>query len=177
MSRSGSATPTARDHQIRQMISKGLEKASYTSLTMDEVITLTELIHKNPETALETLEPSIQSFAGTIEFNASLFRETILPLLISSPLREEYYLGYGRKTNLERSRHSRFYRLCCRCWKRFRCFYLLNQPCYRINLRRVRDWFMSSWLMRDDNWKLFRRRREGKINPHDKFKWYSEYLL
>ena len=79
------------------MISKGLEKASCTNLTSDEVITLTELIHKNPEMALEILEPSIQSFAGTIEFNASLFRETILPLLISSPLREEYFLFYGRK--------------------------------------------------------------------------------
>lgn len=96
MSRSGSTNPPARDrdHQIRQMISKGLEKASCTTLTNDEVITLTELIHKNPDTALEILEPSIQSFAGTIEFNALLFRETILPLLISSPLREEYFLLY-----------------------------------------------------------------------------------
>ena len=91
MSRSSSQNPVARDrdHQIRQMISKGLEKASCTNLTNDESITLTELIHKNPETALEILEPSIQSFAGTIELNPVIFRETILPLLISSPLREE----------------------------------------------------------------------------------------
>jgi len=92
MSRSSSTNlgTRDRDHQIRQMISKGLEKASCTSLTNDENITLTELISKNSETALEIFEPSIQSFAGTIEFNPQLFRQTILPLLISSPLREEY---------------------------------------------------------------------------------------
>ena len=95
MSRSSSRTPAARarEHEIRQMISKGLEKASCASLTNDENITLAELITKNPDMALEIVEPSIQSFAGIIEFNPALFRQTILPLLISSPLREEYALS------------------------------------------------------------------------------------
>ena len=52
-------------------------------------MTLKELIHKTPEIALEIIEPDIQSISGTIEFNPNLFRDSILPLLLSSPLREE----------------------------------------------------------------------------------------
>lgn len=94
MSRSSSLNPLIRDReqQVRQILSKGLEKASCATLTEDETATLKEMIHKTPETALEILEPDIQSFAGTIEFNAPFFRDLILPLLLSSPLREEYDL-------------------------------------------------------------------------------------
>ena len=94
MSRSASLNPLARDRdqQVRQILSKGLEKASCVTLTEDETATLKEMIHKTPETALEILEPDIQSFSGTIEFNPLFFRDSILPLLLSSPLREEYAL-------------------------------------------------------------------------------------
>jgi hypothetical protein len=94
MSRLSTLNPLTRDreHQARQIISKGLEKASCATLTEEETATLKEMIHKAPETALEILEPDIQSFAGTIEFNPSFFRDLILPLLLSSPLREEYTL-------------------------------------------------------------------------------------
>lgn len=94
MSRSSSLNPLTRDreHQVRQIISKGLEKASCATLTEEETATLKEMIHKTPETALEILEPDIQSFAGMIEFNPSFFRDSILPLLLSSSLREEYIL-------------------------------------------------------------------------------------
>lgn len=95
MSRSSSLNPLTRDReqQVRQILSKGLEKVSCATLTEEESATLKELIHKAPETALEILEPDIQSFAGTIEFNPSFFRDSILPLLLSSPLREEYVLS------------------------------------------------------------------------------------
>ena len=95
MSRSSSLNPLTRDReqQVRQILSKGLEKASCATLTQEESATLTEMIHKTPETALEILEPDIQSFAGTIESNPSFFRDSILPLLLSSPLREEFVLS------------------------------------------------------------------------------------
>jgi hypothetical protein len=95
MSRSSSLNPSNRDReqQIRQMLSKGLEKASCSTLSDEETVHLKEIISKTPEITLEILEPSVLSFAGTIEFNSVLFRETILPLLLSSPLREEYVLG------------------------------------------------------------------------------------
>ena len=94
MSRSSSLNPLTRDreHQVRQIISKGLEKASCATLTEEETATLKEMIHKTPDTALEILEPDIQSFAGMIEFNPSFFRDSPLPLLLSSSLREEYTL-------------------------------------------------------------------------------------
>jgi hypothetical protein len=92
MSRSSSLNPSNRDReqQIKQILSKGLEKASCSTLSDEETAQMKEMIHKTPETTLEILEPSVLSFAGTIEFNAALFRDTILPLLLSSPLREEY---------------------------------------------------------------------------------------
>ena len=92
MSRSFSLNPLTRDreNQVRQILSKGLEKASCVTLTEEETATLKEMIQKTPEAASEILEPDIQSFAGTIEFNPSFFRESVLPLLLSSPLREEY---------------------------------------------------------------------------------------
>ena len=91
MSRSSSLNPSAfeREHYVRQILSKGLEKASCTALTADESSTLNEMISKYPDTTLELLEPDIQSFAGTIEFNPIIFRDKILPLLLSSRLREE----------------------------------------------------------------------------------------
>lgn len=91
MSRSSSLNPLTREreHQIRQILSKGLEKVSCASLTDDELETLREMIDKAPDIAVEILEPDIQSFSGTIEFNPIFFREFILPLLLSSPLREE----------------------------------------------------------------------------------------
>lgn len=92
MSRSSSLNPSTRDrdHQIRQILSKGFEKASCTTLTEDESATIKEMLNKTPDIAVEILEPDIQSFSGTIEFNPVLFRDSILPLLLSSPLREEY---------------------------------------------------------------------------------------
>ena len=92
MSRSSSLNPSAfeREHYVRQILSKGLEKASCTALTPEESSTLSEMIQKYPDTMLELFEPDIQSFAGTIEFNPLIFRERILPLLLSSPLNEEY---------------------------------------------------------------------------------------
>lgn len=91
MSRSSSLNPSTREreHQIRQILSKGLEKASCATLTDDESTTLREIINKTPDIAVEIIEPDIQSFSGTIEFNPIFFRESILPLLLSSPLREE----------------------------------------------------------------------------------------
>jgi hypothetical protein len=91
MSRSSSLNPSARDreNQVRQMLSKGFEKASCAALTDDEAMTLKELINKTPDTVLEIIEPDIHSISGTIEFNPTFFRETVLPLLLSSPLREE----------------------------------------------------------------------------------------
>jgi hypothetical protein len=91
MSRSSSLNPSAREKesQIRQILSRALEKASCSALTDDEVSTLKDMLHKTPETALEMLEPDIHCFAGTTEYNPILFREAILPLLIASPLREE----------------------------------------------------------------------------------------
>ena len=91
MSRSSSLNPSTRDkeHHVRRMMSKGLERASCTSLSDDEAATLKDMINKSPDAALEILEPDILSFSGTIEFNPGLFRESILPLLLSSPLREE----------------------------------------------------------------------------------------
>jgi SOS-response transcriptional repressor LexA len=71
------------------MLSKGLEKASCSALTDDESATLKEVIHKTPDIALEIIEPDIQSISGTIESNPTIFRDSILPLLLSSPLREE----------------------------------------------------------------------------------------
>ena len=92
MSRSSSLNPSTREreNQIRQMLSKGLEKASCSALTAEESSTLKELIHKTPDIALEIIEPDIQSISGTIEFNPTFFRDSILPLLLSSPVREEY---------------------------------------------------------------------------------------
>jgi hypothetical protein len=92
MSRSSSLNPSTREreNQIRQMLSKGLEKASCSALTDEESSTLKELIHKTPDIALEIIEPDIQSISGTIEFNPTFFRDSILPLLLSSPVREEY---------------------------------------------------------------------------------------
>ena len=72
------------------MLSKGLDKASLENLTDDETMELKEIISKSPETALEILEPSMQSFMGFLTYNPVFLRETILPLLLSSPLREEY---------------------------------------------------------------------------------------
>lgn len=93
MSRGSSLNPSTRDkeHRVRQIVAKGLEKASCTTLSEDETTNLMELIHKAPDIALDILEPSIQYFGGTIEFNPEFFRESILPLLLSSPLREEYF--------------------------------------------------------------------------------------
>jgi len=92
MGRGGSMNPSMRERerQMREMLSKGLEKAYTTNLSEDEVITLTDLVQKVPEMTIEIIEPTIQFFLGTIENNAQLFRESILPLLINSPLREEY---------------------------------------------------------------------------------------
>jgi len=97
MSRSSSLNPSAfeREHYVRQILSKGLEKASCTTLTSDESFTLNEMISKYPDTTLELLEPDIQSFAGTIEFNPIIFRDRILPLLLSSPLSEESTLFFS----------------------------------------------------------------------------------
>lgn len=72
------------------MLSKGLDKASLEALTDDEAMELKEIINKSPETVLEILEPSMQSFMGFLTHNLVFLRETILPLLLSSPLREEY---------------------------------------------------------------------------------------
>ena len=88
MSRSSSST-RERDRHIRQTLSKGLEKASCATLTDEEFATIKEMISIAPNIAVEILEPDIHSFSGTIEFNPILFREFILPLLLSSPLREE----------------------------------------------------------------------------------------
>jgi hypothetical protein len=88
MSRSSSST-RERDHHIRQTLSKGLEKASCATLTDEEFAAIEEMIIGTPNIAVEILEPDIQSFSGTIEFNPILFREIILPLLLSSSLREE----------------------------------------------------------------------------------------
>ena len=74
------------------MMSKGFDKASYSTLTDDETIELNEIINKSPETAFEILEPSMQSFLGFLKYNPIFFREKILPLLLASPLREEYLL-------------------------------------------------------------------------------------
>ena len=71
------------------MMSKGLEKAYTTNLSEDEIITLKDLVEKNPEMAIDIIEPTIQMFLGTIENNSTLFRDTLLPLMINSPLREE----------------------------------------------------------------------------------------
>jgi hypothetical protein len=92
MSRSSSLAPMGREkaRDIRQMLSQGLEKVCVSSLTDDETTSLKEIISKTPDTALEILEPSIQYFSGIIEWNAELFRDTILPLLLSSTMREEY---------------------------------------------------------------------------------------
>jgi hypothetical protein len=91
MSRSSSLNPSAfeREHYVRQILSKGLEKASCTALTPEESSTVSEMIQKYPDTTIELFEPDIQSFAGTIEFNPLIFRNRILPLLLSSPLSEE----------------------------------------------------------------------------------------
>jgi|SRR5579862_9343064 len=93
MSRAGSMNPSTRERerQMREMLSKGLEKAYITTLSEEEVMTLTDLINKSPEMAIEIIEPTIQFFLGMIDFNAELFREIILPLLIHSYLREEYF--------------------------------------------------------------------------------------
>lgn len=93
MSRSSSLNPSSRERerQLREMLSKGLEKAYITTLSDDEVVTLTDIINKTPEMAIEIIEPTIQFFMGTIEYNAGLFRDVILPLLINSPSREEYF--------------------------------------------------------------------------------------
>jgi len=80
-----------REQQLRQVLSKGLEKASCSPLTEEETTTLKDMIQMSPDAVLEIIEPDIQSVSGTIEFNASLFRESILPLLLSSPLRDEYF--------------------------------------------------------------------------------------
>lgn len=92
MSRSSSLNPSAfeKEHYVRQILSKGLEKASCIALTTEETSTLNEMILKYPDTTIELLEPDIQSFAGTIEDNPVIFRDRILPLLLSSPLSEEY---------------------------------------------------------------------------------------
>jgi len=97
MSRSSSLNPSAfeREHYVRQILSKGLAKASCATLTADESSTLNEMISKYPDTTLELLEPDIQSFAGTIEFNPIIFRDRILPLLLSSPLSEESTLFFS----------------------------------------------------------------------------------
>jgi len=67
-----------------------LEKASCATLSHEEIVALKRTLYERPEIAMEMLEPDIHSFAGTIEHNAELFRELILPLLLNSPLREEY---------------------------------------------------------------------------------------
>jgi len=93
MSRSSSLAPMGREkaRDIRQMLSQGLEKVCVSTLTDDETTSLKEIISKTPDTALEVLEPSIQYFSGIIEWNAELFRDTILPLLLSSTMREETF--------------------------------------------------------------------------------------
>jgi hypothetical protein len=95
MSRGGSMNPSTRERerQMREILAKGLEKACTATLSEDEVITLTDIVNKSPEMTLEIIEPTIQFFLGTIENNAQLFRERILPLLINSPLCEEYTLS------------------------------------------------------------------------------------
>jgi adenosylmethionine-8-amino-7-oxononanoate aminotransferase len=79
-----------REHRLRQTLASGLEKASCSTLEEREAVQLDEMLRKEAEVAKDILEPSIQSFAGMIQFNAGFFRDTILPLLLDSPLREEY---------------------------------------------------------------------------------------
>jgi hypothetical protein len=79
-----------RDHSLRQALAGALEKLSCSALSEEEATQLNEMVTKSADAAKEMLESSIQSFQGMIEFNAAVFRETILPLLLDSPLREEY---------------------------------------------------------------------------------------
>jgi hypothetical protein len=110
MSRSSSLNPSAfeREHYVRQILSKGLEKASCTALTTEESSTLSEMIQKYPDTTIELFEPDIQSFAGTIEFNPVIFRNRILPLLLSSPLSEESPPSFFSWLMTERTLRSHF---------------------------------------------------------------------
>jgi hypothetical protein len=74
----------------RSLLSKGLEQASCTPLSSDETLVLKELIQKAPGVALETCEPTVQMFNGTIQNNPEIFKELLLPLLLDSQFREEY---------------------------------------------------------------------------------------
>src|SRR5579859_6626701 len=88
MSRSSSQSGS-HPQQTRELLSKAIEQASCQTLTDDEVMMLNDMLFKYPNVAIDILEPSIHSFSGMIEWNAGIFRSTILPLLLSSPLQEE----------------------------------------------------------------------------------------
>ena len=77
----------------RSLLSNGLEQASCSELSSDEMHMLTDLIKKFPSLVLEMFEPTVQMCGGTIRHNPKLFREWLLPLLVAdeSPFREEYY--------------------------------------------------------------------------------------